>query len=380
MIEQLSVEQSDTQATVPMVVAGCLEGEFADWFSRTFRQPAFRARQVYRWVHQENVFDPVVMSDLPAMLRVKLADELAFIPLKLVVARASDAGLTTKALFSLQDGSTIESVLMRYPAGADSRERNTVCVSSQVGCAVGCPFCATGLAGLKRSLTSAEIVGQILYMQRLLRDQSGGAGRVSNVVFMGEGEPLANLDQVLKAIEILNSPSGMGLGARRIVVSTSGLAPGIRRLAEQPLQVGLALSLHAPEDEARDKLVPVNRRYPIKEALAACSYYSEKTGRRVSYEYVMIAGVNDSDEQATALGRLLAGSLSHVNLIPLNEVKGSPFHSSAWPRIRSFQQIVRLAGISCTVRSERGDPIDAACGQLRSTFERRLPLSQTSSA
>ncbi len=328
-------------------------------------ESGYRARQLGRWLYQEFVFDPSEMRDLPLRLRERLAAETVVFPLEAMTEHAADGGLTHKALLRLSDGSLVECVLMRYPASDRSRARRTVCISSQVGCAVGCPFCATGLIGLKRNLTTAEIVAQVLYFARRLVEIEGVGAKVTNVVLMGEGEPLANFRNVWRAIETLNAPDGVGLGARRVTISTSGLAPRIRELATMPLQVGLAVSLHAPTDDLRDRLVPVNRKYRISEVIDACRAYAAATHRRVSFEYAMMRDVNDSLEQARQVADLLDGLLAHVNLIPLNHVDGSPFQPSPWSRIQAFQRAIQERGISCTVRSERGDEIAGACGQLR---------------
>ncbi len=327
-------------------------------------EPGYRADQIARWLYQRFVFEPGEMRDLPLRLRERLAAETDVRPLEPVTERATDGGLTHKALFRLPDAGQIESVLMRYPASDRSRARRTVCVSSQVGCAVGCPFCATGMLGLKRNLTAGEIVGQVLYFSRRLAEVEGEDARVTNVVLMGEGEPLANFRNVWQAVEILNAADAVGLGARRVTISTSGLAPRIRELAARPLQVGLAVSLHAPTDDLRDRLVPVNRKYKLAELVDACREYVAKTHRRVSFEYAMMRDVNDSLAQAHQVAGLLDGLLAHVNLIPLNHVDGSPFEPTPWPRIRAFQRAIQEHGISCTVRSERGDEISGACGQL----------------
>ncbi|MBX6770215.1 MAG: 23S rRNA (adenine(2503)-C(2))-methyltransferase RlmN [Chloroflexi bacterium] len=331
-------------------------------------EPAYRARQIAHWIYQEFVFDPGAMHDLPASLRERLARETVILPLEAVLERSADGGLTHKALLRLGDGSLIEAVLMRYPGTARSRPRNTVCVSSQVGCAVGCPFCATGMLGLKRHLTAGEIVGQVLYFARRLREIEGDNARITNVVLMGEGEPLANFGNVWRAIELLHAPEAIGLGARRVTISTSGLAPRIRELATKPLQVGLAVSLHAPTDDLRDRLVPVNRKYRIASVIDACRAYVAATRRRISFEYAMIRDVNDSIAQARMVAQLLNGLLAHVNLIPLNRVPGSPFEPSPWSRILAFQRTIQEHGISCTIREERGSEIDGACGQLRAAL------------
>lgn len=344
----------------PVLIGADLAALCAEW-----GEPTYRARQIARWLYQEHVFDPAQWLDLPKRLRERLVAETRPLPLELDLERSADRGLTSKALLRLADGNLIESVLMRYPSKERSRSRRTVCVSSQVGCAVGCPFCATGLLGLKRHLTAAEIAGQVLYFTRRVREIEGDDARITNVVFMGEGEPLANIKNVWPAIELLHAPDAIGLGARRVTISTSGLAPRIRDLAKQPLQVGLAISLHAPTDDLRDRLVPVNRKYKIAEVLDACQEYVAATHRRVSFEYAMMAGVNDSVDQAETLATILQGLLSHVNLIPLNHVEGSPFEPTPWKQIEAFQDVLRRRGISCTVRMTRGDEIEGACGQLR---------------
>jgi 23S rRNA (adenine2503-C2)-methyltransferase len=273
----------------------------------------------------------------------------------LVREQTAEDGLTHKVLLRLHDGQQIETVLMRYPESGDSQGRATVCVSTQAGCAVGCPFCATGRMGLLRNLSPGEIVGQVIFFARRCQ--------VTNVVFMGMGEPLLNYDNTWRAIETLNHPRGFGLGARRMTISTSGIVPGIQRLAGEKLQVNLAISLHAPNDRLRNILVPVNRKYPIAALMQACKDYVEKTGRRVSYEYVLLAGVNDTPKLAHELGALLRGTLSHVNLIPLNPT-ASAFTRPRHESVLAFQRVVRTYGIATTVRIERGVEISAACGQL----------------
>lgn len=354
-------------APAPPTLVGLTTPELRDLLTE-WGEPAYRAGQVGRWLYQRNVFDPAEMRDLPKALRERLAAETRPFPLELVAERSADRGKTSKALLRLADGNLVETVLMRYPETARGRARRTVCVSSQVGCAVGCPFCATGLLGLKRHLTAAEIVGQILYFNRRLSETEGDDARVTNVVFMGEGEPLANFKNVWRAVELLNAPDGVNLGARRVTISTSGLAPRILELAEKPLQVGLAISLHAPTDELRDRLVPVNRKYRIAALMDACRGYVEKTNRRVSFEYAMMREVNDRVSQAETLADLLDGLLAHVNLIPLNEVEGSPFHPTPAKDLLAFQNTLRRRGISCTVRRTRGDEIAGACGQLSARY------------
>lgn len=328
-------------------------------------EPAYRAEQIARWLYQEHVFNPLEMHDLPKRLRERIAAETRPFPLELELERSADRGLTRKALLRLADGSLIESVLMVYPRRDRERARYTVCVSSQVGCAVGCPFCATGRLGLKRHLSAAEIAGQVLYFGKRVREEEGPEARITNIVFMGEGEPLANFRNVWSAIELLHAPEGSGLGARRVTISTSGLVPRMRELAAKPLPVGLAVSLHAPTDDLRDQLVPVNRKYKIDQLLEACREYVASTHRRVSFEYAMMRNLNDHPEQAETLASKLDGLLAHVNLIPLNHVEGSPFEPTPRHQIEAFQSILRQRGISCTVRVTRGVEIEGACGQLR---------------
>jgi 23S rRNA (adenine2503-C2)-methyltransferase len=269
--------------------------------------------------------------------------------------------LTEKALHRLADGALIESVLMHYPARGDSRERHTLCLSSQAGCAVGCPFCATGELGFGRDLEVAEILDQARHAQRRL---AANGQRLTNLVFMGMGEPLLNLDRVLLAVEGLNDPRRFGLGARHITVSTSGVVPGIRRLTALGPQFTLAVSLHAGRDALRDVLVPLNRRWPVAEVVAAARDHGLATGRRISYEVTMIGGVNDTPNDADAIVALLRGDHAHVNLIPMNPVAHTPWQASPMPVIEAFASTLREAGISTTIRRNRGQEVGAACGQL----------------
>jgi 23S rRNA (adenine2503-C2)-methyltransferase len=278
------------------------------------------------------------------------------------VVRA-DGGQTEKLLHRLADGLTIESVLMHYPARAGQRARHTLCISSQAGCAVGCPFCATGELGFERDLETAEILDQVRSAVGRLGAREDGA-HLTNVVFMGMGEPLLNLDRVLEAVAALNDPRRLGLGARHITVSTSGVVPGIRRLTALGPQFTLAISLHAARDPLRDVLVPLNRRWPVAEVVAAARDHARATGRRISYEVTMIGGVNDTDADADAIANLLRGDLAHVNLIPMNAVAHTPWQASPMPVIERFAARVREAGISVTIRRNRGQEIGAACGQL----------------
>lgn len=326
--------------------------------------PAFRAKQLAAQYYGRLIADPRQMTDLPAAVREVIAETM-FPDLLTVAAEITcDAGETRKTLWRAVNDSartTFESVLMRYP------QRNTVCISSQAGCGMACPFCATGQGGLTRNLSTAEILEQVRAAAVALRDEFGD--RLSNVVFMGMGEPLANYARVLAAVRRITAapPHGFGISARSVTVSTVGLAPAIRKLADERLGVTLALSLHAPDDELRDTLVPVNNRWKISEALDAARYYADTTGRRVSIEYALIRDVNDQPWRADLLGKRLHGALGplvHVNLIPLNPTPGSDWDASPKDVEREFVRRVRAKGVSCTVRDTRGREISAACGQL----------------
>lgn len=332
--------------------------------------PAFRGKQLANHYYGRLTADPHQMTDLPAALREQIADALFPKLLDAVREIECDKGETRKMLWRAVDGSTFESVLMRYP------QRNTVCISSQAGCGMACPFCATGQGGLQRNLSTAEILEQVRAAAVELRDRDGEGiapaargGRLSNIVFMGMGEPLANYNRVLAAVRRITAapPNGFGISARSVTVSTVGLAPAIRKLADEHLGVTLALSLHAPDDELRDTLVPVNNRWKVSEVLDAARYYANTTGRRVSIEYALIRDVNDQPWRADLLGKLLHGALgplAHVNLIPLNPTPGSEWDASPKPAEREFVKRVRERGVSCTVRDTRGREIAAACGQL----------------
>jgi len=325
-------------------------------------QPAFRADQLSRHYFSRLTDLPEEMTDLPAGQRAELAG--ALLPRLLTAERelTCDQGTTRKTLWRAVDGAAVESVLMRYP------DRTTMCVSSQAGCGMACPFCATGQAGLTRNLSAAEIVAQVFAGARALAagQVPGGPGRVSNVVFMGMGEPLANYASVLAAVRRITDPApdGLGISQRAVTVSTVGLVPAISRLAAEGLSVRLAVSLHAPDDELRDELVPVNRRWKIAEVLAAARGYAAATGRRVSIEYAMIRDVNDQVWRADLLASLLAGQLAHVNLIPLNPTPGSRWTASEPGVAREFVARLAAGGIPVTVRDTRGTQIDGACGQL----------------
>ncbi|WP_336032274.1 23S rRNA (adenine(2503)-C(2))-methyltransferase RlmN [Geodermatophilus sp. FMUSA9-8] len=324
-------------------------------------QPAFRADQLARHFFR-GVTDPAQMTDVPAAVRETLSEALLPGLLTPVRTLSADGGRTRKTLWRLHDGALVESVLMRYP------DRATVCISSQAGCGMACPFCATGQNGLTRNLSAAEIIGQAVAASAAMANGEvpGGPGRLSNVVFMGMGEPLANYPRVRATLRALlgQAPYGLGLSQRSVTVSTVGLVPGIRKLTEEGMAVTLAVSLHAPDDELRDTLVPINTRWKVAEVVEAADDYAARTGRRYSVEYALIRDVNDQPERADLLGRLLAGKLAHVNLIPLNPTPGSPWDASPLPAQREFVARLRAAGVPTTVRDTRGQDIDGACGQL----------------
>ena len=329
-----------------------LRGEFAE-----LGEPAFRAGQVYSWMHRgARSFEE--MTNLSKALRLRLAERYELTAPTAVRKLVSKKDGTIKYLWRLSDGNCVESVLMQYHHG------NTVCISSEVGCAMGCAFCASTRGGLARRLTPSEMLDQVLFTQL----DSGLP--VSNIVLMGIGEPLDNYDTVLRFLELVNSPEGMNIGMRHISLSTCGLVERIDRLAEENLQLTLSVSLHAPTDEIRSTIMPVNRRYNVQTLLAACKRYFEKTGRRISFEYAMIRGVNDTPEMAKLLASRLRGIAAHVNLIPLNDIPESPLKPSYPEVVQTFQKILEQHGIPATVRRTLGSDINASCGQLRRNFER----------
>jgi 23S rRNA (adenine2503-C2)-methyltransferase len=326
------------------------------------------------------------MRGLPAALRESLTSQAVIASPSVRALQASKDGRTRKLLLALGDGRLIETVLMLYPASLEGRARATVCVSTQAGCAFGCTFCATGQMGFERHLSAGEIVAQVLYFARELRERPWVApdgqpiDRVTNLVFMGMGEPLHNYDNTLRALRILNMPNGLRIGARHMTVSTVGLVPGILRLADEPLQVNLAISLHAPNNEMRLRTMPVTRKYPIEQVLEAVRVYAAKTGRQVTFEYVLLAGVNDAVEHARELAGLLAPlkQLGHVNLIPVNKTAAG-YEPPSGEGIRAFRETLRAGGVSSSVRAERGDDIAAACGQLRTRETRQRATAPHSS-
>jgi 23S rRNA (adenine2503-C2)-methyltransferase len=325
-------------------------------FITVLGEPAFRARQIWQWLYQHYATDFDEMTNLSKSLRQKLG-ETAVIPiLPVAFSQHSSDGQTKKVLFQLADGQTIETVLMRY------EKRRTLCISTQAGCAMGCVFCATGQMGFFRNLSTGEIVGQVLHFARELAVEGE---HVTNIVMMGMGEPLHNYQPTLDAVDRLTDENGFNLGARKITISTVGLVPAIRRYADEQRQTPLAVSLHAATDAERDKLIPINQRWPLAELMAACRYYTDKTGRRLTIEWALINGENDTIEQAQALGQLVQGMLCHVNLIPLNPTQGYGGRPSSRQRVEAFQQELAKYGITSTVRVRRGIDIQAGCGQLR---------------
>jgi 23S rRNA (adenine2503-C2)-methyltransferase len=326
-------------------------------------EKGFRARQVLDAVWGGAASGFAGVTTLPRALAAELDAAFRWTTLAEDPLVLADGGQTEKALHRLSDGATIESVLMHYPARSGRRARHTLCISSQAGCAVGCPFCATGELGFTRDLETAEILDQVRAAVGSLRAREADA-HLTNVVFMGMGEPLLNLDRVLEAVAALNDRERLGLGARHITISTSGVVPGIRRLTALGPQFTLAVSLHAARDPLRDVLVPLNRRWPVAEVVAAARDHARATGRRISYEVTMIGGVNDTDDDADAIASLLRGDLAHVNLIPMNPVAHTPWTASPMPLIERFAARVEAAGIPTTIRRNRGAEIGAACGQL----------------
>ncbi|MBP8048133.1 MAG: 23S rRNA (adenine(2503)-C(2))-methyltransferase RlmN [Anaerolineales bacterium] len=339
-----------------------------------WEEPAYRAKQIWQGLYQHLYSTPEQFTNLPKPLRDRLAESLDFTPLKPKLFLDSSDQMTRKTLFELNDGEVIESVLMRYgdPAdshdtsGKDSRSRRTLCISTQAGCAMGCVFCATGQMGFNRHLTSGEIVAQVMYYAQMLKEENLS---VTNIVFMGMGEPFHNYDNMMAAIDRLNDADGFNFGARRMTISTVGLAPQIKRFADEHRQVNLAISLHAADDAERVAIMPVNKRYKISDVMEACKYYVEKTHRRVTFEWALINGVNDSPEVAKKLASKLRGLLCHVNAIPLNPTTGYSGEATSRERANLFKETLEQAGIPCTIRMRRGIDIAAGCGQLAGSIE-----------
>ncbi|WP_097004103.1 23S rRNA (adenine(2503)-C(2))-methyltransferase RlmN [Lacrimispora amygdalina] len=316
----------------------------------------FRAKQLYEWIHQKLAAGYDEMTNLPKSLKEKLIEIADFPSLTAAEEKISQIDGTRKYLFALSDGNIIESVLMKYKHG------NSVCISSQVGCRMGCRFCASTLDGLERNLSPAEMLDQIYRIQKLTGE------RVSNVVVMGSGEPLDNYDNLVKFIRLLTDENGLNISQRNVTVSTCGIVPGILKLAEEKLQITLALSLHAPNDEVRKSLMPVANRYPLSDVLSACHTYFEKTGRRITFEYSLVSGVNDNLKEAAALAALLKAQHGHINLIPVNPIKERDYVQSDRKAIEAFKILLEKNGINVTIRREMGRDINGACGQLRKSF------------
>ena len=323
-------------------------------------QPGFRAKQVYTWLHR-GVRSFEEMTDLPKSLRETLAAQFLLTAPQAVRRQESKLDGTVKYLWQLHDGNCVETVLMKYHHG------NTVCISSEVGCPMGCAFCASTIGGLVRRLSAGEMLDEVLFTER----DSGQP--ISNIVLMGIGEPLDNYDNVCRFLELVNSGEGMNIGMRHISLSTCGIVPRILELAESKLQLTLSVSLHAPDDETRSRIMPVNRRWPVDELLEACRVYYAKTGRRISFEYAMIRDVNDSPETARLLLKKLKGLPAHVNLIPLNNVEESPLKPSDRAVVLRFQKLLEEQGVACTIRRTLGSDIDASCGQLRRKYQKTNP-------
>jgi len=355
-----------------------LQAQFQDW-----GQPAYRVTQLLEWLYTHRVSQWSEMTNLPRALQEQMQKQYSLHVLELVRKQGS-LDSTRKFLWRLPDHSLIESVLI--PASpalyGEPSDRHTLCVSSQVGCAYGCKFCASGLEGLKRNLRVEEIVEQVLAVERESAKEASYAESndrrlVSNLVIMGMGEPLANYDNLLGALKILNAPWGGGIGARKITISTSGLTPQIRKLADEPMQFRLAISLHGATDETRNKIMPVNRKYPLRELTAACEYYQEKKGRMITFEYILISGVNDGLDQVKPLGVLARRLNAKVNLIPYNMVDGLPWERPEEAQQETFLRALQKEKVAATLRQEKGHDIDAACGQLRLRTERQLAAERS---
>ncbi|KAF0108753.1 MAG: hypothetical protein FD146_639 [Anaerolineaceae bacterium] len=331
---------------------------------QTWNEPAYRAKQIWQGLYRNFWNAPGQFTSLPAALRAKLGEALQFNALTPTTTLQSADGETVKTLFQLHDGRAIEAVLMRY------EKRNTLCISTQAGCAMGCVFCATGQMGFKRHLSSGEIVAQVMYYARALQtsefSKNSEVSNVTNVVVMGMGEPFHNYENTMAAIDRLNDPDGYNFGARRFTISTVGLVPAIRRFAAEKRQVNLAVSLHAADDALRTSMLPVNKSYPVDELLQACRDYAAATGRRVTFEWALVDGVNDTPEQALLLAGKLKGMLCHVNAIPLNPTEGYAGKGTTRERAVKFRDVLTRNGVPCTIRLRRGMDIQAGCGQLAS--------------
>jgi len=341
---------------------------FKEW-----NEPAYRAKQIWQGLYQHLYNSPEQFTNLPKSLRERLAEHFIFYPFNVKTYQDSADGFTRKTLFELPDRNLIEAVLMRYgdpadnpqitasPTGRGARNRRTLCISTQAGCAMGCVFCATGQMGFKRHLSSGEIVAQVMYYARMLKEENQS---VTNIVLMGMGEPFHNYDNTMAAIDRLNNADGYNFGARRFTISTVGLVPQIRRFADEKRQVNLAISLHAADDNERLAIMPVNKRYKIDDVIEACRYYVAQTGRRITFEWALINGLNDTPEVAKRLASRLKGLLCHVNAIPLNPTAGYEGRATDRERAARFKESLEQAGVPCTIRMRRGIDIQAGCGQL----------------
>ncbi|GAV23722.1 23S rRNA (adenine(2503)-C(2))-methyltransferase RlmN [Carboxydothermus pertinax] len=329
--------------------------DIMSWLALNQEKP-FRLKQLNEWIFKKGELDFNKMTNLPSKLREKLAEYFLLPSAKVIHRKSSRDGQSIKYLLKLKDGMGIEAVLLKYRYG------NTLCVSTQVGCKMGCKFCATGLGGFSRNLTSGEMLEQLLLLQKDSQE------KINRIVLMGSGEPLDNYEEVVKFIKRVNEKDNFNISFRKITVSTCGIVPKIRQLAEENLPVTLAISLHAPEDSLRNELLPINKRWGLEELLSAAWYFIEKTGRRVSFEYALIEGVNDSPNYALKLATLLKGKLVHVNLIPYNKIGGQNFKTSSDEKIEKFKEILKKAAIPVTVRRELGDEIEGACGQLKAKY------------
>jgi 23S rRNA (adenine2503-C2)-methyltransferase len=338
------------------MLSSLLDQEKLESFLLEEGEKKYRIEQIYHAVYKDFVGGIKEISTLPESLRKKLQDHFVLSSLTPITMQQSQKDATSKALFKTQDHLFVESVLMRHLTG-----RITLCISSQVGCPMGCAFCATGKLGFFRNLTFYEIIDQILYFERLLKKEGK---ELRNIVFMGMGEPLLNYENVIRAIKTINDPKRLAKGARHITISTCGIVPAIEKLIEEKLQIKLAISLHAPNDMIRNQLMPVNKRYPLDQLMTVLDHYSSVTNKRIFYEYILLRGVNDQDIHAHELGKRLQGKLAHVNLIPYNHVEGVVYQKTEQAQMKNFQRILAHYGIPSTIRVSLGDDIAAACGQL----------------
>ena len=326
----------------------------------TLGEPKFRAKQIYEWLHKKLVQSLDEMTNIPLALREKIKQEVGFAAVEEETKSVSKIDGTTKFLFKLQDGSMVESVLMKYKHG------NSVCISSQVGCRMGCRFCASTIGGLTRNLLPSEMLGQIYYIQKSTQE------RVSNVVLMGTGEPFDNYDNFFRMLHLLTNPQGLNISQRNITVSTCGIVPKIKELAKEHLQITLAISLHSPTDEMRKELMPIANRYSIDEIMEACEDYFNETKRRITFEYSLVAGVNDKPEHATILAKRLKKLNCHVNLIPVNPIEERDFRQPEQESIQNFKKMLEKNRINVTIRREMGRDIQGACGQLRKNYQKNI--------